>query len=60
MLRKDVYPYEYMNSWKRFNETLLSSKKYFYSNLNIEDIDDIDYRHGSNVFKGFKLDNFGE
>ena len=25
------------------------------SNLNMEDIDDIDYRHGNNVFKGFKL-----
>ena len=60
LLRKGVYPYEYMDNWERFNETSLPSKKDFYSNLNIEDIDDIDYRHGNNVFKGFKLDNLGD
>ena len=42
LLRKGVYPYEYMDSWKRFNEKLLSSKEDFYSNLNMEDISDID------------------
>ena len=59
LLRKDVYPYEYMDSWERFNETSLSSKKEFYSNLNMEDIDGIEYRHGNNVFKSFKLENLG-
>ena len=59
LLRKGVYPYEYMDSWERFNETSLPSKKSFYSNLNMEDIDEIDYRHGNNVFKSFKLDNLG-
>ena len=57
MLRKGVYPYEYMDSREKLNETSLPSKKDFYSNLNIEYIDDIDYRHGNNVFKGFKLEN---
>ena len=60
LLRKGVYPYEYMDSWERFNETSLPSKEDFYSNSNVEDIDDIDYRHGNNVFKGFKLDNVGD
>ena len=60
LLRKGVYPYEYMDSWERFNETSLPSKEDFYSNLNMEDIDDIDYRHGNNVFKGLKLDNLGD
>ena len=54
LLRKGVYPYEYMDNWERFNETLLPNKESFYSNLNMENIDDIDYRHGNNVFKGFK------
>ena len=31
----------------------------FYSSLNIENIDDIDYRHGNNVFKKFRLKNLG-
>ena len=60
LLRKGVYPYEYMDSWEKFNETSLPSKKDFYSNLNMENIDDIDYRHGNNVFKRFKLKNLGE
>ena len=60
MLRKGVYPYEYMDNWERFNETSLPSKESFYSNLNMEDIDDIDYRHGNNVFNKFKLNNLGD
>ena len=49
-----------MDSWKIFTETSLPSKEDFYSNLNMENIDDIDYRHGNNVFKGFKLENLGD
>ena len=60
LLRKGVYPYEYMDSWERFSVTSLPSKKDFYSNLNMEDINDIDYRHANNVFKRFKLENLGD
>ena len=60
LLRKGVYPYEYMDNWEKFNETSLPSKESFYSNLNMEDIDDIDYRHGNNVFNKFKLNNLGD
>ena len=60
LLRKGVYPYEYMDNWERFNETSLPNKESFYSNLNMENIDDIDYRHGNNVFKIFKLNSLGE
>ena len=49
-----------MDSWERFNEKLLPSKKDIYSNLNMEDINDIDYRHANNVFKRFKLENLGD
>ena len=60
LLRKGVYPYEYMDSWEKFSEISLPSKKYFYSNLNMEDIGDIDYRHANDMFKGFKLENLGD
>ena len=60
LLRKDVYPYEYMDSWKKFNETSLPSKEDFYRNLNMENIDDIDYRHGNNMFKRFELESLGD
>ena len=59
LLRKSVYPCEYMDSWERFSEISLLSKENFYSNLNIEDISDIDYRHANNLFKRFKLENLG-
>ena len=57
MLRKGVYPYD---NRERFNETSLPSKESFYSNLNMEKIEDIDYRHGNNLFNKFKLNNLGE
>ena len=60
LLRKGVYPYNYMDNWKRFNETSLTSKESFYCNLNMENIDNIDYRHGNNIFNKFKLNNLGE
>ena len=60
LLRKGVYPYKYMDNWERSNETSLPSKESFYSNLNMEDIDDIDYRNGNNVFNKFKLNNLGD
>ena len=60
LLRTGVYPYEYMDSWGRFNETLLPNKEAFYSNLNMEGIIDTDYRHANSVFTKFGLKNFGE
>ena len=59
LLRKGVYPYEYADNWERFSEISLPSKEDFHSNLNMEDIRDIDYRHANNVFKRFKLENLG-
>ena len=60
LLRKGVYPDEYMDNCERLNETSLPSKESFYSNLNMETIEDIDYRHGNNVFNKFKLNNLGD
>ena len=60
LLRKGAYLYEYMDNWERFNETSLPNKESFYSNLNMEDINDIDYRHGNNVFNKSKLNNLGD
>ena len=34
-----------MDSWERFNETLLPPKNSFYSKLNLENITDEDYKH---------------
>ena len=45
LLRKGVYPYEYVDSWERFNEISLPPKKSFYSELDLEDISNKDYLH---------------
>ena len=60
LLRKGVYPYEYLDSWNRFNETSLPDKRDFYSHLNMENIIDIDYTHATRVFKEFKRNNLGD
>ena len=31
--QKGAYPYEYMNSFKRFNKDKLCARKYFYSSI---------------------------
>ena len=60
LLRKDIYPYEYMDKWERFNETSLPEKDESYSDLNMEDITDADYMHAKRVCKEFEMKNFGE
>ena len=59
LLRKGAYPYKYMDSWERFNETL-PDKKAFYSKLNLEDITDKDYEHAQKVWEVFRIKNLGE
>ena len=51
MLRKGVYPYEHMDSWKRFDETSLPERKALYSKLYLEDITDKDYIHAQKKLK---------
>ena len=60
LLRKGVYPYEYIDEWDKFNEKVLPGKESFYSNLTLENISEIDYAHGNNVFKKFNINNLGE
>ena len=40
---KSVYPYDYMNSWEKFDEIKLPDKDDFYSQLYEENITDKDY-----------------
>ena len=49
LLRKGVYPYEYMDSCEQFSETSLPNKDAFYSNLDMENITDIDYIDTQNM-----------
>ena len=44
-----------MDNWEKSDETLLPNREAFYSNLNMKDITDTDFRHTNKVFKKFKL-----
>ena len=60
LLRKGVYPHEYMDDWEKFNKTLLPKKEEFYSNLNMEEITDANYMHEKRVCKDFEIKNVCE
>ena len=49
-----------MDSWDKFDETLLTNKEAFYSSLNMEKITDVDYMHAKEVFKIFNNKNIGD
>ena len=58
LLRKGVYPHEYMNDWEKFNETTLPEKEKFYSNLSMEDITEPDYKHKKIIFRIVKIKRY--
>ena len=60
LVRKEVYLYEYMKSWDKFTETQLHPEQAFYSNLNMSNISDEDYKYAQRVRKGFDMKNLGE
>ena len=60
MTRKGIYPYDYMDSFDKFNKTELPTKEEFYSQLSDEHISDEDYTHAKKVWNTFKLQTMGE
>ena len=49
LLKKGIYPYEYMDSFERFGET--QEKEKFYSSLSGQGITDEDYAHAKQVWE---------
>ena len=43
-----------------FNKTPLPEKETFYSNLNMEDVTDLDYMYAKRVWKDFETKKLGE
>ena len=69
--QKDAYPYEYMNSFERFNEEKLPAKKYFYSSIKDGKIGDDgkisdghisvkDYLTCEKIWDKFEMKNMGD
>jgi len=51
--KKGIFPYEFINSVDRLNETKLPPKCAFYSKLNDADISDEDCEHAQETWKEF-------
>ena len=60
LIRKGIYPYEYMDSWDKFKETSLPSMERFYSSLNMSGVSDGDYKHACSIGREFGIRNMGE
>ena len=60
MLRKDVYDCEYVDSWKKFDETSILPKEAYYSELNEEGNRDEDYANVQRVWEVFQIKYMGE
>ena len=60
MKQKGIYPYDYMDSFKKFNETQLPNKKDFFSILSNEHITHEQYNHAQNVWNTFNLKTMGD
>ena len=58
--QKGFYPYEYMNSEEKFNDTKLPPREAFYSKLSGKGITEKDYKHAWNVWNTFKMKTFKE
>ena len=57
---KWIYHYEYMNSFKGFSEDELLNKSKFLSSLKDSGVNEKEYEQAVNVWKVFKIKNFGE
>ena len=60
LLRKGVYPYDYVDDASKFANTQLPAKEDFYSQLQEEGISDEDYAHAQKVWDVFHCNTFGE
>ena len=57
LLRKGVYPYDYVDCMNKLDETSLPPIEAFYSKLTGEGITDEDYQHAQTVWKEFNIES---
>ena len=60
LTKKGSYPYDYMNSFERFEETQLPPQAAFYSKLNEQEQSDEDYEHAKAIWSWFGLRSMGQ
>ena len=57
LTKKGIYPYDYFDNTKKYNEQKLPNKEEFFNKINNKNISDEDYNHAKNVFEKFKCEN---
>ena len=60
LLRKGVYPYEYVDSFQKFQQTNLLTIEAFFSTLRNEGISVEDYVHAQTMFAEFQCQSLGD
>ena len=60
LLRKGVYPYDYVDSPAKLEERALPAQKEFFSELNQEPISEEDYQHAKKVWDVFGCQTLGD
>jgi len=60
LLRKGVYPYDYMDKWAKFEEAQLPPREAFFSRLRNEECSEADYAHAQLVWTTFGLQKMRE
>jgi len=60
VIRKGVFPYEYVSGWDKLDDKSLPSKSDFYNSLTDEPISDEDYSYAQNVWNKFNIKTLGE
>ncbi|XP_076291056.1 uncharacterized protein LOC143214203 [Lasioglossum baleicum] len=60
LTRKGVFPYDYLASYDKLNDTCLPPREAFYNRLNGSEISNIDYIHANTVWSRFTIQTLGE
>ncbi|XP_024893432.1 uncharacterized protein LOC112468467 [Temnothorax curvispinosus] len=60
LTRKGVFPYEYVDSVEKLEDTFLPPRDSFYSSLTGETVSESDYAHAANVWQRFSVRTLGE
>ncbi|XP_033725181.1 DNA polymerase-like [Pecten maximus] len=60
LLRKGIYPYEYVDTADRFLEQKLPPKEKFYSSLSRSHVSDADYAHAQTVWEKMDIRDLGQ
>ena len=58
--KKGIFPYDYLDSFDKFNETSLPNKEMFYNRLCNSNVTQEEYDHAINVWNKFNMKTFGD